>query len=461
MLIIGTANDDILSGGIEDDIIDGFAGRDKIDGGGGSDVISGGAGSDTISGGDGNDFLFAGTIVGNPDGTFTHVDGEIDTVLGGAGNDFIWAGFYDKIDGGDGYDVLFYDFSGAKAAIALPIDVFDKLNRADIRFVEDFVITTSKYADVIDARLYGNTFVQSFIPLTLDTGGGDDYVLGSLVGNRIFAGDGNDRVFLSGGVSGIDNFADGGSGNDTLSSSALFGTLIGGAGNDRLIVLASAGACYIEGGAGDDIFQITNSATTDVTLGYRSAASGVAVDLAISVQANTDTGRDTIIGTINKLEGSAFADVLAGNDNRNEILGLGGSDVIDGRGGDDYLSGDFGDDKINGGAGADFISGGDGNDMLSGNDGDDEIFGTTASTASTVALAMTRFTVARATTRCSAMMAMTFSSAMTGMISCAAETAPIRSAMPLRRAGSRCSSPIRSRKTPAAQASIRSSVSKI
>ena len=53
--LVGTAGNDVLTGGGAGERIDGFRGDDRIDGGGGSDALVGGQGQDALAGGDGND----------------------------------------------------------------------------------------------------------------------------------------------------------------------------------------------------------------------------------------------------------------------------------------------------------------------------------------------------------------------------------------------------------------------
>ncbi|HEY7382050.1 MAG TPA: calcium-binding protein [Beijerinckiaceae bacterium] len=69
------------------------------------------------------------------------------------------------------------------------------------------------------------------------------------------------------------------------------------------------------------------------------------------------------------------ADVLIGDDNPNDLSGLGGNDRIEGRGANDTLDGGEGDDLVLGEGGDDQISGGDGNDSLNGGDGNDTVNG--------------------------------------------------------------------------------------
>lgn len=82
--VIGSDNNDTLSGGV---------GPDIFRGGGGDDIISGGEGNNSLYGGDGNDTLSGG-------------DGD-DNLYGGAGDDLFFAGDgLDFVDGGTGSDTL-------------------------------------------------------------------------------------------------------------------------------------------------------------------------------------------------------------------------------------------------------------------------------------------------------------------------------------------------------------------
>ncbi len=53
--LIGTVDNDILTGGGGDDTLNGLAGNDRLNGGQGNDVLDGGTGVDTMQGGTGND----------------------------------------------------------------------------------------------------------------------------------------------------------------------------------------------------------------------------------------------------------------------------------------------------------------------------------------------------------------------------------------------------------------------
>jgi Ca2+-binding RTX toxin-like protein len=88
-----------------------------------------------------------------------------------------------------------------------------------------------------------------------------------------------------------------------------------------------------------------------------------------------------IMGTNDRVEGSAFGDQIGGLAGRDTILGFGGADVIQGFEGrdsilggaqGDLLQGDDGRDTLFGGKGSDELVGGRGNDQLTGGIGADE-----------------------------------------------------------------------------------------
>jgi uncharacterized repeat protein (TIGR01451 family) len=99
-LMVGTAGDDVLTGGNGRNLILGLAGDDIITGGNEADCLIGGSGHDIIYGLNGNDF-----IAGN------HGDDELyggdgnDVISGGAGDDTIQSNNgNDRIEGKDGDD---------------------------------------------------------------------------------------------------------------------------------------------------------------------------------------------------------------------------------------------------------------------------------------------------------------------------------------------------------------------
>lgn len=165
---------------------------------------------------------------------------------------------------------------------------------------------------------------------TIYANGGNDTVHGGLGNDLIFGGAGHDTLF-------------GDAGNDTLNGGAHSDTLDGGAGADTLI-----------GGTGTD------------TVSYANATGSVMVDLTYGGLGNEATG-DTYSG-IENVTGSAYADLINGNDSANVIDGGLGNDFLRGLGGNDHVLGGNGNDTLLGGQGDDRLNGGFGNDRLTGDD---------------------------------------------------------------------------------------------
>ena len=191
--LIGTEDDDILTGARGDDFIDGLGDDDILQGFGGNDQILGGSGDDLIAAGTGND-----TVNGN--------DGK-DDILGGEGNDLLDGGpGADRILGESGDDIIDGGPGADRILGGSGDDIIDGGPGADRILGEsgDDIIDGGPGADIIDA------------------GEGRDSVFGGIGRDRIFGGTGDDN--LSGGAS-IDVLT-GGFGNDSLH---------GNAGNDRLI----------------------------------------------------------------------------------------------------------------------------------------------------------------------------------------------------------------------------------
>ncbi|WP_051213302.1 M10 family metallopeptidase [Rubritepida flocculans] len=127
----------------------------------------------------------------------------------------------------------------------------------------------------------------------------------------------------------------GGSGDDVISGHDLANELRGGPGNDRLyglggndVLMGGPGADWLDGGAGIDAAS------------YADAAAGMVVDMMTGAHSG-DAAGDVLI-SIENLVGSAFADVLIGNNGANRLEGGAGNDVLIGSGGADQLIGGAG-----------------------------------------------------------------------------------------------------------------------
>ncbi|QRF68047.1 beta strand repeat-containing protein [Ponticoccus alexandrii] len=206
---------------------------------------------------------------------------------------------------------------------------------------------------------------------------GDDHVTGSDTVDRMLGGDGNDVLLGLGGNdrlyggSGRDTLAggagadrlDGGSFGDTADYSAsnaavnvslLTGYAAGGhAEGDTFVSIESLigsrfadilngsdGGNVLEGGAGADTLRGNGGADTASYLGSSAA---VNVSLASGYAAGGDAEGDVFFG-IENLTGSAFDDILSGDNTAQALTGSFGDDILRGRGGADRLYGGDGSD---------------------------------------------------------------------------------------------------------------------
>jgi len=121
--------------------------------------------------------------------------------------------------------------------------------------------------------------------------------------------------------------------------------ILGGDDDDR--VAPGGGGDTIDGGLGSDV------------LDYRTSARPVSVDLR--AQTAKAEGAD-VLGSVEGVIGSRFADRLTGSVTGNRLIGGLGSDKVTAAGGND---------RVSGGGGADRLAGGDGDDKLVGGAGRD------------------------------------------------------------------------------------------
>ncbi len=168
----------------------------------------------------------------------------------------------------------------------------------------------------------------------------EDSILGSAVGDTIWAGTGNDYV-------------DGGAGNDEIWVQAGDNSVWGGAGDD--IIHGGAGVDDLWGSLGND--TITGDAGDDKLVG--------------------NEGNDNLSGGSgnDRIWGYEDDDFLSGGLDHDTLYGGDGADTLSGDDGDDVLYGEAGDDIIHGGTGNDYATGGLGHDVLYGGAGNDSLWG--------------------------------------------------------------------------------------
>ena len=200
----------------------------------------------------------------------------------------------------------------------------------------------------LDLASYQGSSAGVLVDLGIPSGGGGDAaddtlheiegVVGSAFADALRGSDGANVLRGGGGA----DMVDGHWGDDALSGEAGDDLLFGGAGADRLD--GGLGDDRLDGGEGDDVLD--GGAGVD-TASFRSTllhnrpgvaadlASGTATDLAGGTAAGAaPVGSDRLAG-IENLEGTFYADRLAGDGGANALKGAPGADVLEGRGGAD------------------------------------------------------------------------------------------------------------------------------
>ena len=413
--ITGSTAANLLDGGNDADLLDGGAGNDTLVGGAGGDTLVGGAGIDMASyagsgaitvnlgniaqgGGAGGDQIAADIegVIGSGFGDSLTSDGKNDLLYGEGGNDTLVAGLgndtlkggsgddaidftggvnltsADKVDGGDGFDVVLLNGTYPAAGISLAATNFINVEEIDLAAGNDYRIAintgtvgTSVFID--GSSLLGNKLTvtaSGAVGISVQGGTGNDSVVGGTGSDNFFGSAGLDTMTGGTGVDTVDYAASaagvtvnlnlttaqvsagdasgdrlatienaGGSAfADTLTGTKAVNNLDGSGGND--VLLGGAGADTLVGGLGTD------------TADYSTSTAGVKVDLADSDNnAGGDAAGDRLV-TVENVTGSNLNDTLSGDDNGN------------------ILSGGKGNDSLVGGLGADTLDGGDGIDTV-------------------------------------------------------------------------------------------------
>jgi Ca2+-binding RTX toxin-like protein len=290
----GTDRADRITGDAGDNFITGHAGGDTINGGGGIDEVNYNTG--------GTQGITANLISGNVTDNFGNTDrltgienlrGSAfdDRVIGStAGNTFRGLDGDDVIDGGSGYDAVWFDrdldFGGSRGvevdlAGGFAFDGFGKLDS----LIRIEGVRGSLLSDSITGSNAANTLTGEQGDDTVFGGNGDDVVGGGQGRDRLFGGAGIDTLSMAGDEAAGASFgavvnlatgrADDGFGDrdtlgafenvegssfaDTITGSSAVNTLSGGAGNDSL--LGGAGRDVLAGGDGND--RMAGQSATD------------------------------------------------------------------------------------------------------------------------------------------------------------------------------------------------------
>ncbi|MEP3889219.1 MAG: hypothetical protein ABJN69_02060 [Hellea sp.] len=402
---------------------DSFENIERIIGSNGDDIYNGSTTTQTFWGGSGNDIIRSGGTLRGEDGTFGR-----DGFYGGAGDDTIYLSglgdewgnggsgtneyffdnlgeltddYYLRINAGphSGQDTLRFSYHGVDengdpAVLSTPYSLSSY--STELNGVETVYLTFShhlgfnRYGDIgvdVEMRIDGAEIIHGTansdnirheIP-GVDIfygGGGDDRI--TAFNMTVYGEEGDDLI------SGGSGFRYGGEGNDYITGGGLDGgTLDGGAGND--IFQISAGALTLIGGTGKDLLILNGATSTDIHIGDETYLSTftdrdpdqITYELTFVL---SEAGNDDYLG-IEDVLGNNGDDTIRGSEFANELNGLFNDDTLYGLGGDDRLFGSSGTDTLYGGAGNDLLNagqiedgdsstietvdGGEGNDTLS------------------------------------------------------------------------------------------------
>ncbi|CAN0530980.1 unnamed protein product, partial [Laminaria digitata] len=376
--VTGSNQADTLIGDAGVNLLDGGASNDTLAGLGGADVLTGGAGTDTAdysasalgvtvsltgnsgTGGDaeGDTFSSIENVTGSGQADSLTGDAGANRLEGGGNNDtLVGLAGGDELIGGTGTDTA--DYSASDAAVTIDLTTGDASGghaTADtLTSIEN--LTGSDFDDVLTGTAGANTLLggDGADSLSgddgvddLQGGAGDDTLEGGAGADTLDGGTGTNTADYSGSSAGV-NVTIGGvntggdAAGDTLTNiqnvrgSSSDDNLTGDAGANELFGLGSndtltglGGADTLDGGAGID------------TADY-SASTAVTIDLQAGTATGGDAAGDTLV-SIERIVGSAEADVLRGDSQDNQLVGGDENDTLEGRGGADVLTGGAGID---------------------------------------------------------------------------------------------------------------------
>jgi Ca2+-binding RTX toxin-like protein len=374
--ITGTPGNDSITGTPGNDTIDGLGGDDTINGAGGQDSLIGGAGNDLLVGGtpdfEGNagDHYVGGDGNDTMDGWQSHGSPDADTMDGGLGDDLY---IVDRTD-----DVL-TDAGGTDTVHAM--DINWTLGAGFENLVIDSQISEGGRTGIgneLDNHM-SNTWGGVLSGL-----GGNDTILGSDRADSLLGGDGDD--FLDAGSGFRTDTMDGGAGHDTLQASESdvlsFSAAPGAANADLVLGFDPSDTVRLDGAVMAALGASGNFSDSDARF-YAAAGATGGHDTNDRVVYDTSTGNLYYDADGN---GAGAAQLLAtfqgapaltasdfqvvngtgasqdGTDGPDTLTGGAGNDRLNGFGGNDSLNGAGGDDTLDGGAGQDTLDGGTGAD---------------------------------------------------------------------------------------------------
>ena len=373
--------------GVESFVITTGSGNDRVITGGGADTLTGGAGNDTLDGGAGNDVMTGGL---GDDHFLIDSAGDVVIEAEGQGTDTVWI--------------------SAVAAVTIS---------ANIEIVRMYGAGSQATGTNSAEQLVANAAVAS----TLNGGGGDDVLWGSLLNNTMNGGGGDDIMRGQGGggtwtgglgndhfvvsnlnttllenpgegadtawvsingytvgsnieviyLGGTANQVTGGATGTQIVANSLFASNLQGGGGDD-VLWGSGFVDTLDGGAGNDIFRGQGGA--DVMRGGMGDDQYVVLDAGVSITENAAQGYDTawiglaanvaftLAANVERGNLSGAANTLTGNSVGNVLVGDAVASTLNGAGGDDILFGSSFADVLTGGTGNDIFYGGGGADRF-------------------------------------------------------------------------------------------------
>jgi Ca2+-binding RTX toxin-like protein len=354
-VLLGTGDEDTLTGGDGDDDLLGLLGGDLMSGGAGDDVMQGGGGEDVMQG-DAGDDLMQGR---GQDDTVQGFSGD-DWVDGNDGDDFVRGGSGDDVViGGAGSDAIFGrnddDLLIGGAFSDGPLTTEELQGLRDGVSLTDIIPLITTLEDDGDAD-------------TLDGGNGDDVLLFG-AGDSATGGAGDDifTVFAdaAGAPTGPATIEDYTSDDDAIL--LYFQTEADAEGAD--ITVDEDGDDAVISIDGEEVARVTGAAGTLTAEQVQIAVATGDIDVEVEPQVTNGTDdAETILG-------GEDDDIVNGGDGNDDILGSFGDDTLNGDGGADVIQGGAGFDRVNGNADDDLLQGRGGNDSLSGNAGEDWVDG--------------------------------------------------------------------------------------
>ena len=277
--LMGTNQNDLLISSSEYTNIEGLGGNDRIYGSENNDKIFPGEGADEVDAAAGDDEI---TLIS----------------------------FDDQVNGGDGTDTIFLNFSNTQVPIYVSLDsgiIYNTrapgLDRSSFSNIENIEVISANDSEIVGSN--NNNVIY--------TGEGSDTINSGDGNNIIGSGSGEDTVLLGPGSNSVDL----GAGNDIIEVGSFASSLDGGAGTDRIIY------------------------------DLASVVSAVQVNLETQNYIVDDTIFSPSIVNFEIFEFTSSVNlIIEGSPAPETIISSLGDDIIDGKGGGDVIYGGDGSDKF-------------------------------------------------------------------------------------------------------------------